>query len=279
MLDGDSEGLHQMRVALRRLRAAISLFSDMLSDVQTNGLKAEFKWITGELGPARELDIFFKRVVTPALDRKPHESGIAVLSRQLRQRRKDAFARACAAVKSPRFRALVFDTAAWIEGGDWMRNPDEPACMLRERSLAALAAKQLRRRWKTILKKGRSLEVLHPQHRHRLRIQVKKLRYAAEFFECAFPGKKSIRRRKDFVACLERLQDALGELNDIAVHEELSVQFVDGSYVGGRLPGGRANKAFAAGRLSGREEARISPVLQEAERAYAAFTRAKPFWT
>jgi triphosphatase len=63
MLAGDAEGLHQMRVALRRLRAAISLFSDTLTDPQTEALKGECKWITGELGPAREFEIFMKLVV------------------------------------------------------------------------------------------------------------------------------------------------------------------------------------------------------------------------
>jgi CHAD domain-containing protein len=113
---------------------------------------------------------------------------------------------------------------------------------------------------------------LDPQHRHKLRIHAKKLRYAAEFFAPAFPGKRAVRRRKDFVASLQQLQDALGELNDIAVNEKLLEQLGDGEDAGGRI-----EKAFV-GRLSAREEARIAPVLKAAERAYAAFTKAKPFW-
>jgi triphosphatase len=279
MLDGDPEGLHQMRVALRRLRAATSLFAAMLPDPQTNALKAEFKWITGELGPARELEVFLKRVVKPVADRKPHGPGVALLSREVRQRREDAFARAHAAVESQRVRGLVLDAAAWIEAGDWTRNPDHLACTLRERPIADAAAEELHRRWKTILKRCKHLDELDPQSRHRLRIQAKKLRYAAEFFAGAFARKKSMRRREDFVASLERLQDRLGDLNDIAVHEQLSERFADGEDAGGKRHGGRAKKAFAAGRLSGREEARIAPVLKEAERAYAAFAKAKPFWT
>jgi inorganic triphosphatase YgiF len=277
MLDGDSEGLHQMRVAVRRLRAAISLFSDMLPDPQTNALKAELKWIMGELGPARELDIFLKRVVKPVADHKG--PGIAVLSRELRQRRKDAFARAHAAVESPRFHTLVFDTAAWIEAGDWTRYPNDLASVFRARPIALAAAEQLRRRWKAILKRGKHLDGLDPQRRHKLRIQSKKLRYASEFFAGAFPRKKSARRRQDFVAALEKLQDALGELNDIAVHEELSKRLLEASAAQGKRRSGRAKKAFAAGRLSGREEARIAAVLKEAEQAHAAFAEAKPFWS
>jgi triphosphatase len=117
-LRGDPEGLHQMRVALRRLRAAISLFADMLLDPQTEEMKAQFKWITQELGPARELDVFISRVVKPVAHGKPNGAGLAVLASDLQQRREEAFARACAAVESARFRRLVLDTACWIEGLD-----------------------------------------------------------------------------------------------------------------------------------------------------------------
>lgn len=140
-----------------------------------------------------------------------------------------------------------------------------------------MAAEQLRRQWKKILKSGKHLDRLDPQHRHKLRIQAKKLRYAAEFFAPAFPRKRAIRRRKDFVASLEQLQDALGELNDIAVNEKLLEQLGDGEDAGAKRHGGRIRKAFV-GRLWGREEARIAAVLKEAERAYAAFAKAKPFW-
>src|SRR6516225_317247 len=160
MLAGDAEALHQMRVALRRLRAAISLFSDMLADSQTNFLKSEFKWITGELGPAREFEIFLKRVVKPAADREHDEPGIALVSQELRHRRERALAQARAAVDGQRFRDLALDTAAWIETGDWTRNADHAAGMPRERPVAAVARVELRRRWKKILKLGKRLDEL-----------------------------------------------------------------------------------------------------------------------
>src|SRR5262245_24377322 len=279
MLNGDPDGIHQMRVALRRLRAAISLFSDMLADAQTETLKSELKWIATELGPARELDIFFKQVVKPVVDGKPNGAGVAILSRDLRQRREEAIIRAHAAVDSARFRNLVLDTAAWIEAGDWINNPDISVCTLREQSIADAAAKELRRRWKKLLKRGKRLDELNAQRRHRLRIQGKKLRYAAEFFASAFPDEKSTRGQEKFVKSLERLQDALGDLNDIVVHEKLSERFVEGSDVSDKGRVSRARKAFAAGRLSGREEARIAPVLKEAKRAYKAFAKRKPFWS
>jgi inorganic triphosphatase YgiF len=276
---GDPEGIHQMRVALRRLRAAMSLFSDMLApDPQTAIVKAGLRWITGELGPARELDVFIKGVLKPVHERDSNGAGVAALARDIRKRRDDAHHRAAAAIESPRFRALLLDTAAWIEAGGWTRQQDELLRALRERSIGKAAREELRRRWRKILKRGRKLERLDPARRHKLRIQAKKLRYASDFFAGVFPGKKSARRRKVFASRLAALQDALGELNDISAHEGLTERLVDVRDEG--KPRGRrqASEIFAAGRLSGREEARIASVLDEARSSFHKFARAKAFW-
>jgi triphosphatase len=277
-LCGDAEGLHQMRVALRRLRAAISLFSDMLADRQTDDMKTQLRWIGGELGPAREFDVFIERVLTPVSEDKPNGPGVAVLTKDFQQKRDDAFDRARSAVESTRFRELMIDVSAWIETGDWTRNTYDRACVLREGAIASLAAGELNRRWKSILKRGAHLKRLDAERRHKLRIQAKKLRYASEFFAGAFPGKKTRERRRRFLSALEQLQDALGDLNDIAVHEGLTEQIVDNKDVMGKRRRGRAKKAFAAGRVSGREEARVASVLRDAQRAYRIVAGAKPYW-
>jgi inorganic triphosphatase YgiF len=275
--DGDSEGLHQTRVGLRRLRVAISLFGDMLRDPQSHAIKRELKWIAGELGPARELDVFMKRVVMPAVAGKLQRPGIAALARDLRHRRHEAFGLAASAIESDRFRMLIFDTAAWIDTGEWTSSADELVRALRDQPILTAAVAEMKRRRKIILKRGAGLVEIDPKKRHRIRIKAKKLRYASEFFGGAFPGKKARSRRDELVAALERLQDTLGDLNDISVHEELTERLA----IALEENGGKsrsANKAFAAGCISGREEARVAPVLKDAERAYACFAKVKPFW-
>jgi triphosphatase len=216
--------------------------------------------------------------VKPVADGKPSRPGMAVLTKELRDKREHAFARAQAAIESARFRALVLATAEWIESGDWTRNADDLNRAQCETPIAAVAADELRRRRKKILQRGARLSEIDPQRRHKLRIQAKKLRYAAEFFAGAFPAKRAVRRRKHFVAALAKLQDALGDLNDIAVHEALTERIIDEQTAGDKRRRGRAKKAFAAGRLSGREEARVASVLRDAERAYGVFAKVRPFW-
>jgi inorganic triphosphatase YgiF len=269
---GDPEGVHQMRVGLRRLRAAMSLFADLLRDPQTAAIKAELKWLAGELAPARELDVLMNRVVTPVRRRHARWDGIPSLTQELSEKREAALVQAQNAVKSERFRTLTLETAAWLEIGQWTKPQDD---LVRDRGDIAVerfAAEQLTRRWGKIRKQGKALARLDARSRHKLRIQAKKLRYAAEFFAGLFAGKRSSKRRQKFLPALERLQDGLGDLNDIAVHEDLMTA------IGARRRRGSRKRAFAAGLLTGREDARRDAAMAAAIEAYAELAKVKPFW-
>jgi triphosphatase len=275
ILAGDPEGIHQMRIGLRRLRAAISLFSGMLAEAETRDVKTELKWLTNELGPAREFDVFLTSVVAPLQKQNARLVGMRSLSHDLVDRREAAKARALTAVCSKRFRDLTLNVAAWLEAGGW-REPRKK--LLRERCeepIERAARAQLTRRWKKIRKRGRRLAELDPGVRHKLRIQAKKLRYATEFYKTVFPGKKKEKRRAAFLAALKDMQDCFGELNDVFMHEKLATDL-------GKVPIARSAKrsehVFAAGMLTGLEEARFKPLLKAAEDAFSAFERLEPYW-
>lgn len=272
LLRNDPEAVHQMRIGVRRLRAAISVFKDILNGAETPAIKSELKWFTEELGPARELDVFMKRVNKSAKANGANEPGINAITEDFSKRRARALGQARRAVASSRFRELMLDVAAWIEIGGWTRKDDKLSRTLRERPVADAAAEELRQRRRKIRKAGKRLAELDARQRHKLRIKAKKLRYATEFFASVFPGKKPVRRRDKFVAKLKELQDALGVLNDIIVHESMMRNRLREVR---RLP---TKEVFAAGQLFGSEDARFDLVLKDAERAYANFARTWPFW-
>lgn len=271
VLKDDAEGVHQMRVGLRRLRAAISLFSTILQDTQTEQIKAELKWFTGELGPARELDVLIARIVKPVRRKKSGWDGIPKLSRQFAGQRVVALARAREAIACERYRLLKVDVAAWLETGAWAAPHDD---LLRNRGalpIEIFAAEQLSLRRRKIRKRAKSFADLDARRRHKLRIEAKKLRYAIDFFGGLFSGKRPDKRRDKFLAALEMVQDSLGDLNDIAVHESMI------SAAGMRRRPSR-DKAFAAGLLTGREDARADAVTAAAKDALERFAKAKPYW-
>lgn len=260
------EALHQMRVALRRLRAAISMFKPVVDGPAANAVKTELKWITGELGDARNLDVFITGTFRPAADRDPDRHGMAELGAVLLTAQTQAYDRAVAAADSARFRALVLDAAAWIETGRWAAGK---AARLPAREAAAEALTKLARR---VDKGGRGLADLAPEQRHILRIDAKKLRYGVEFFAGLYPGGKAGRRREGLVKALKRMQVVLGELNDIAVARATALQAI------GPLAGTEGHAAFAAGLVVGLRGPEARRRLKAAQKLHDRLSDAKPFW-
>jgi triphosphatase len=267
----DSEGVHQMRVGLRRLRAAISLFSELFGDKQTERIKSDLKWLeTRELSPARDLDVYERGTVEPMRRAAPATRGMKELGGALAARRAAAFVKAKTVVDSPRYRSLLLDTLQWLEIGDWAKRSRR----YRDRPIERFAAEILARRTKWVTKRAKRLHELNTVQRHKLRIGVKKLRYASDFLGHLFGGHKAKKRLSGFEARLADLQDRLGALNDIAVHKKLAPKLVAGK------PNAKVRvRAFAAGIVSGHERSEIEPLIKAANKEARKFARLRPFWT
>jgi triphosphatase len=208
----DPEGVHQMRVGARRLRSALAFFGPVLPERQRTWLREELRWLTGELGPVRDLDVFVTELLDPLVESDRPDGGLARLRVAAQEVRSEAQRRAVVALESPRWPRLVLETGAWIARRAWREQAlDENSAKL---FLPAplFVAPLLERRHKRARRLGRHLAEASTEERHRLRIRLKKLRYAAEFTACLHPGKQAER----YARRLARLQDALGHLNDVA---------------------------------------------------------------
>jgi triphosphatase len=260
---GRAEALHQMRVGLRRLRAAISIFADVVADSGEERIKGELKWITQELGPARDLDVFAVDVLEPLRKANPKNTGVSAARRDFEERRKAAYARAVGSLQSERFRKALLDLAEWIEVGGWASGQAARG------PIAERARTELTRLRKQIRKRGDDLRHASAQQRHKLRIRAKRLRYATEFFAKTFPGESNLKRRDELLSALKELQDALGGLNDLETRHGL----MDGT--GGEEP---AAEIAAVIPDPAREAASRERLLADAEKAFARFGQAKAFW-
>jgi broad specificity phosphatase PhoE len=220
---------------------------------------------------AREFEVLVNRVVAPIKRQRTHRDGMRAFIDELARKREAAAARAQNAVQSTRFGALALDIAAWLQAGHWITPQDDLVRDPGDLPITIFAAEQLTRRWRKLRKKRKTLAQLNARGRHKLRIQTKKLRYAAEFFATLFASKRAAKQLKRLLPVLERLQDGLGELNDIAVDEERLAAV-------GIRRGSNPNRAFAAGLLSGREDARIEAAMAAATTACAELAKVKPFW-
>lgn len=199
----DSAALHQGRVSMRRLRAALSLFGTAITDSRLPALKRELKWFTSSLGDGRDIDVFLKRY-DDDLSRSDR--------RKLRSAREAAYAAAHSAIESDRFRELMLRFAQWVETGDWRRSPKARA------TVKPFASRRLDRQWERVHAGGLSLASLDEEQQHRFRIEVKKMRYAVEFLGSLF-DKTDVRK---FTKSLEAMQECLGDLNDLVTARALA---------------------------------------------------------
>ncbi|NWK96664.1 inorganic triphosphatase [Sphingobium lactosutens] len=192
----DPKALHQARVAVRRLRSALSLFKPILLEVDILRFQAELRWLAGMLGEARDLDVLAARVDDAARLFLADAYGAA-------HRRVGEW------LHSARVRMLLLDLTEWLAVG--------AGCGGAADELATdFAAGRLGRLRRKIRRGGRAMAKLSDDARHQIRKDAKKLRYGSEFFADLFQKPAQRRRQRKLVGALTTLQERLGDLNDLA---------------------------------------------------------------
>lgn len=222
----DPEVVHQLRVAVRRLRAALSLFRPILAEEPAAFLARELDWLQEELGAARDWDVFALETLAPLRHRLAEESGLGRLNARVTDQRQKSHVAALAALLDRRYTELLLKLELWLEDGGW-RLPAEPgaAAAPADRSAYELARAQLARRTRQVLKRGRKRDEADEDSLHELRIAGKKLRYVVEFFRDLLPKGQA----KAALESLKALQDCLGSLNDAAVSRHLLREVGEGA--------------------------------------------------
>lgn len=253
---GAGEAVHQMRVAMRRLRSAIKVFKAITAGPELERVKDDLRWLLAHLGPARDAEVFLSEIVEPVLVAHPDDAALAALRAHWQKDREAKLAAALAAVRSRRYAAMILNLGRWTETGDWLR----PRKRLGE-PVGAFAARRVDKAVNRLLKEGgESLSRMSPEDRHAVRILCKQVRYAGEFFASLVPRKTT----KVFLAELSELQDILGQLNDIAVA---------GPKLSGRAA--EAGSSRAAGLVAGWHQSRRTTLLANADKAWKRW-RAMP---
>lgn len=209
------EGVHQLRVALRRTRAILKLLGKLSGSSEADAFAGEARWLAGEHGDARDWDVFMVETVPPIEAACPEIAGFADLRNAAEILRERGYDRARAALAGPRAQRFQLLLARWIACRGWRADLSGKA----RAALAAPASKHaltvLTRQHRKVLDMGRHFDRLEPEARHELRLAVKKLRYVTDFLLplCARKGSEARRYAK----ALSVLQDGLGRYNDVAV--------------------------------------------------------------
>jgi len=261
------EGLHQLRVGLRRLAVAFSAFGEDLATPMQRELQERTKAFGSAIAPARDLDVFAEELLMPPIEAVGSDASFQLLRERLAEARRSAWDQAVACVASVEFAILLDDVAAAAQSRVW--NPGLHDRSLLRAPVRSAAPRRLDEYLVKARKRGRKLKSLEQRDCHRLRISLKKLRYAAEFYGPLYKHKQ-VRR---YVGKLKELQDILGEINDAAqVRATLSGLTAPAtSYA-------QADLFFASGLINGWHCARAARLGKSALERWDAFKRTEPFW-
>jgi CHAD domain-containing protein len=211
------EGVHQLRVALRRLRSVLKVFRPITGCKQGRALDGVLRQMLGLLGPARDWDVFLAGIGADLAALLPEDKRLKSLLSAAEAKRQAAYAALAEALDGPAWRAAVTSGLAFTLEKPWRAGAGDERLGLLDAPPQDFAALILGKRWGSLLEAGAEIETLPAEALHELRLDAKRLRYAAEVFAPVFP-KKAARR---FQRRLAALQEELGRSNDAAVARSL----------------------------------------------------------
>jgi CHAD domain-containing protein len=262
-----SEGPHQLRIGLRRLRATLGLFRDALASPETQRLGAEARWLGAEVGRLRDLDVIVEDVLLPEAAAHPDEAGFKRLADALRAKGAATRAGLVKLLAGDRAQGLLIDLFGFVDARGWRDGADTDRAARLAAGVAKAGSAAQDKRWRKVRKMTRHIERMDIPARHELRKELKKVRYGAEFLGPLFPKK----RVTAFVKRLKALQDVFGTLNDAATARAILAG-----------PGAPAAAdpaaARAAGWVIGARVVRAETDWHQARALWRDLEKSRPFW-
>ncbi|MBI3784448.1 MAG: CHAD domain-containing protein [Deltaproteobacteria bacterium] len=225
-LGRDPEALHDMRVAVRRLRAVLRAFPEGFQNRQRERFRAELRWLGGVLGTVRDVDVQLERLAMARTTAPPrHRAAVAGLQEFLRLDRRRRRKTMIESLESSRYLNLLLRIDQFSRSRPPSRR-DLPAAQ----PAAAIGRRAVKGAFQHLVKGGsRAQSTLTPEDLHAVRIRAKRLRYILEFL-ADLTGKPGSRLVRHLVA----LQDLLGRYHDSVVAADSIQHYVDAQGVQGK---------------------------------------------
>ncbi len=253
--DLDSEFLHDLRVAVRRSRSALSQIRDVFPEHEIEGFKSRLAWVGQVSGPTRDMDVYLLDFSTYQNTLPPqYRQDLEPLREFLIAHQKIEQQQLANKLKSPHFRTLLKD---WRE---FLETPPPKVALPPNavRPIREVADRRIKKMFQLVLDEGLAIHgESAAEELHELRKSCKKLRYLMEFFQSLY-GHKEIR---PLIKELKRLLDNLGDFQDLEVQAEKLRDFAHQMVEEGTVP---ADTLLAMGML-------VDDLLARQHRAYLEF--------
>lgn len=255
-LKQDANSIHQMRVAMRRLRSALYAARDLLPEAEYEGVRLKLKYLLQSLGAARDWEVITERL--SELDEENPDASTEDIQRAADEQKRQALVRAVDAVGSRKNTKVLLEAMRWFEDLPGSRAGRKLKAPAKDAAAALLTGL-----FDRVRRRGRHFDKQSVDDRHRLRIACKNLRYNLELFAALY-GKRKVDK---FLGQLKPVQDDLGHLNDVSRARDLLGALAK-----------RSPQKDAADAVVQRLEARVDLADKRARKNISTLRNAKPFW-
>lgn len=266
----DPEGVHQMRVSLRRMRSALSVFRRLIDADRCQWAKDELKWLASSLGPARDWDVFGMDILDPVDGFGVDAEAINELRVGVTTKQKAAYVGVREALASPRYTRFLIGMSQFIATEAWRPvdvTDDHPL----ERPISNVSNAILGRAMRRLMRASKGLRKMSIEQRHAARIELKKFRYATDFLHFLY----SEDRVRPFMKSLSKMQDQFGHLNDVAVAKDLLAELTSEK---GQTPAARRHRQYGAGQVIAWHARGVKDAEPDFLNDWRALKRTEPFW-
>lgn len=270
-LGTDPEGVHQMRVSLRRMRSALSVFKRLIDTDQCQWAKDELKWLATSLGPARDWDVFGKDILDPVYGFGVDTGAINELHVGVTIKHQAAYEAVREALSSPRYTRFLIGMSRFIATEEW-RPVDVAKDHLLDQSISNVSNAILGRALRRLMRASKGLRRMSIEQRHVARIELKKFRYATDFLHSLYPEN----RVRPFMKSLSKMQDQFGHLNDVAVAKDLLAELTSEK---GLTSEAQRLRLYGAGQVVAWHARGVKDAESDFLGDWRSLKRTSPFWT
>ena len=221
---GQPNGIHQLRVALRRLRTLLWILRREIAAPSLKALEGDAKHLAKSLGPARNWDVFIESTLSNIENAEFQDVAFNGLRNVCTPLRVNSYSVVRETIADPKINRFLLKLGLVIEQRSWRSDTGSATLTILAEPASKFSARVLTGIGRKARRLGRNFTQLHPEERHELRLTLKKLRYALEFFLPLYSGQASTSKYLKRLSCL---QDALGEDNDIATSRGLLCELED----------------------------------------------------
>lgn len=264
---GNPEGIHQMRVALRRLRTALSLIDREFAPPALVPIAIEAKRLARVLGPARNWDVFSTQTLADIEQVDLVDVDIAGLHGAAEPFRRQHHVEVDEVLAEAQTNRFLLSFGCLLERRGWRNGIASDAMGVLAEPVSSFGRRVLERIHRKSLKRGRHFKHLAPDARHQLRLSLKKLRYTSEFFLPLYADDPAARK---YLKRLAKLQDALGLANDAATTQPLLTTL--------RLGGLTPELHYSIGALTGWQKRDAVEAAKGLLKRWRRFEATRPFW-